>query len=345
MPRHNIAMRGSDMERVRPGNEGGGSYFASPKRDFEFIPSGCKTLDLALGGGGWAENRIANIVGDKSTGKTLLCIEASANFAIKHRKGKIRYREAESAFDEPYAGALGMPLDRVDFGSDPMETVEDLFEDMEKVIEGAKGPELYIVDSLDALSDAAEMKRGMDQGSYGAEKAKKLSQLFRRLVRALERKQVTVIIVSQVRAKINATFGRKTTRSGGKALDFYASQVAYLAHIKQVNRTSKGQSRAVGIRVRAKIDKNKVGLPFRESEFKIRFGYGIDDAEACIDYLKETKKLSEIGIKNADDFLDRLEDMDRDKFASEMARVHVAVSNSWYEIEKTILPTRRKYEV
>lgn len=321
---------------------GGGNYFASPKTSLQFIGSGCQTLDLALGGG-WVKNRVINIVGDKSTGKTLLCIEACSNFEIQYPKGKMRYRECESAFDIPYAGALGMPIDKVDFGDDPLETIEDMFADLEKVLKGAKGPELYIVDSLDALSDNAELKRDMTEGSYGAEKAKKLSQLFRRLVRRLESGQVTVMIVSQVRDKIGATFGRKTTRSGGRALDFYASQVVYLAHIEQLNRTIGGSKRAVGIKVKAKVDKNKVGLPFRESEFKLRFGYGIDDADACIDYLKMTKALAPLKLGNPDDYLDDLDDMSRKDFNTEMARLHTAVTENWYKLETTILPKRTKY--
>jgi protein RecA len=339
-------MIGDDMDRVRgKKSAGGGSYFSSPKNDVEFIGSGCKTLDLCLGGGGWAENRIANIVGDKSTGKTLLCIEASANFAIKYPKGKIRYREAESAFDQNYADALGMPVSRVDFGAEQIDTVEGMFVDMQAVIKGARGPELYMIDSLDALSDENEMARNMDEGSYGADKAKKLSQLFRRLVRELERKHVTVIIVSQVRDNIGAMFGRKTKRSGGRALDFYASQVLYLAHIGQINRTIKGMKRAVGIKVRAKVDKNKIGLPFRECDFKLRFGYGIDDAEACIDYLKITKGLAALKLGNTDDYLNDLEDMPREAFRRELAALQKAVETSWYELERKIIPTRKKYEV
>jgi recombination protein RecA len=185
----------------------------------EFIPSGSKLLDLALGGG-WAERRIANIVGDKSTGKTLICIEACANFAAKYPKGKVRYRECESAFDPPYAKAMGMPMDRVDFGANQLETVEDLFEDLGRITKGAKSDELVIVDSLDALSDRVEMKRDLDTGSYGTAKAKNLSELFRRQVRSLTNSKVTVIIVSQVRDNIGAFgYAAKTKRSGGRALD------------------------------------------------------------------------------------------------------------------------------
>lgn len=338
-----------ERERIpkRSKGGGGGNYFSSPKTDLEFIGSGSKTLDLALGGG-WARRRVANIVGDKSTGKTLLCIEASANFIAKLPKGKVRYREAEAAFDQGYARALGMPVDKVDFG-EPLETVEDLFEDLEKILEGARSSELVIVDSLDSLSDRGEMERDMDKGSYGAEKAKKLSQMFRRLIRKLSEKDVTVIIVSQVRDKIGVTFGRKTTRSGGKALDFYASQVLYLAHIGVLQRTVSGTKRPSGVIVRGKMDKNKVGLSFREAEFPILFGWGVDDVSACLSWLKEVGGLKLAGLSNTMkdteirgyslDFIDG----PVDDYKDEVARLHDIVEKRWYEIETSLLPNRTKY--
>lgn len=326
--------------RVELRAKGGGNYFAAPKAGIHFINSGCHTLDLALGGG-WAQGRVANIVGDKSTGKTLLCTEAAANFAIQHRKGKIRYRESEAAFDQAYARALGMPVDRIDFG-DPMETVEDLFEDLQKVIAGAKGPELFICDSLDALSDRAEMERDMDKGSFGAEKAKKMSQLFRRLIRELERTQVTVIIVSQIRDKINAMFGRKVTRTGGRALDFYASQVVYLAHIGRVTKTIKGQKRTTAIKVKALIDKNKISLPFRDAEFKILFGYGIDDIEACLLFLKSCGKLKGNGYKR---LMDEYSSYTSAEQRDALVGLRVEVTEQWYAIEKSLIPKQTKYGV
>src|SRR5262245_16524095 len=266
---------------------GGGAYFTSPNTNIQFIPSGCQLLDLSLGGG-WAESRIFNIVGDKSTGKTLLCIEAAANFTLKYPKGRIKYRESEQAFDENYAAALGMPLDRVDFGDKPLETVEDMFEDLHTVIKRkSPHPILYMCDSLDALSDRAEMDRDIDEGSYGAQKAKKMSELFRRLVRGLSGTNVTVGIVSQVRDRIGAMYGRKVSRSGGRALDFYASQIVYLVHLGAVNKTVSGVKRATGIRVKAHVDKNKVSLPLRGCEFNIQFGYGVDDALASLRWLQE----------------------------------------------------------
>jgi recombination protein RecA len=302
---------------------------------------------LALGGG-WAEGRIANIVGDKSSGKTLLCIEAAANFILSHPKGRILYREAEAAFDPEYAAVLGMPIERVEFWDDekPLDTVEDLFEDLLHVLKTRKKePILYILDSLDSLSDRSEMERDMDQGSYGAEKAKKLSQLFRRLVRQMSSANLTLIIVSQIRSKIGVSFGRPTTRSGGRALDFYASQVLYLAQLGTEKRTIRGQQRVTGINIKGKVDKNKIGLPFREAKFDIVFGFGIDDAEACVEWLRETGNLEDIGVRKSgsDDYISALKKMPDDEYWKAVTKLREAVEYRWYEIETSFLPTRRKY--
>ena len=324
-------------ERVKL-KSAGGSYFAAPKPNIDFISSGCQLLDLALGGG-WAERRVANVVGDKSTGKTLLMIEACANFINKYPKGLVRYRESESAFDTPYAGALGMPLDRVDFGNKPLETVEDLFEDLQALAAKPKAyPQLYIVDSLDALSDRAEMERDIDEGSYGASKAKVLSQMFRRVIGPLERANITLLVVSQVRDKIGISFGRKTTRSGGKALDFYASHVVYLSQIKRLQKTIRKVERPIGVRIKAMVDKNKIGLPFRQAEFNIMFGYGVDDVEASARWLHEIGRLGDAELTV--EALKDIEALNR----GQCKNVRVAARRAWFEVEKSFLPKRRKYE-
>lgn len=359
-------LRLTDKPPVADEEATGGLYFAEPKVR-GFISSGCQLLDLVLGGG-WAEGRIANIIGDRSTGKTLLCIEAAANFVKKYpKRGKVYYREVEAAFDVDYAKALGMPVERVDFSHDsknPIETVEDLFEDMDAVltkVEEAKTsyPSLYIVDSLDALTDREEQKRDMDKGSYGADKSKKMSQLFRRLVRRMQRVDMTMIIVSQVRSKIGVTFGERTTRSGGRALDFYGSQFIKLAHLGVLYQTRDGQRRAIGVSIKAKSTKNKIGLPFRECDFDLLFGYGIDDLDACLRWLEETKglgpldyhikkpkkgeKLANGAYPSLSAVIDDIWSWPDEEFKSELERVHSVVEARWWEIEKSHLPTRSKY--
>lgn len=325
--------------------KGGGNYFAAPQEGVDFISTGSKLLDLALGGGGWAERRIINVIGDESTGKTLLCIEACANFARKYDKGDIDYIETEHAFNKPYAQAVGMPLNRINFGQ-PTETIEDLFEDLEAIIARKnKRPKLVVVDSLDALSDRAEMKREFDQGTYGAGKAKNLSQLFRRLDGQLEAANVTLMIVSQTRHAIGVMFGDKISVSGGNALKFYASQRLILGHRGQLVRTVGGVKRATGVAVMAKVKKNKVGLALRSVKFNIKFGFGIDDIMSCLQWLAEVKSLGRVGLKPKqikEYCYDILEKPDAE-YQAAIKKIHEVVEARWWDIERSFLPTRRKY--
>lgn len=323
----------------------GGSYFDAPAAAVDFVPSGARLLDCALGGG-WPLGRVANIVGDKSTGKTLLAIEACANFIRKWPNGQIWYNEAEAAFDVEYAQALGLPKEHVSIRND-CNTVEDFFEDLEHVLENKKDvPGLYILDSLDALSDRAELGRKIDEGSYGAAKAKKMSELFRRVVRKIKTSNVLLIVISQVRDNIGVSFGEKHTRAGGRALDFYASQVLFLAQLGGVKRTIDKVIRAVGVKIRAKVKKNKVGLPGRECEFSIVFGYGVDDIAAGLTWLAEIGKLEEFdGMTEArlTRYLNKLDDMSVEELAAVRKEVDDLVVKHWYRIEKEFLPTRKKY--
>ncbi len=326
--------------------EGGGNYFSSPSKNQEFIPSGCALMDCVLGGG-WPLGRISNVIGNQATGKTLIGIEACANFAMKFKKGEIHYREAEAAFDQQYAEALGMPLNRVNFGTVDFYTVEDFFEDLTATITDLtkrKLPGLYIVDSLDALSDRDELDREIDKGSYGAQKAKKMSELFRRLTRKVEESKIHLMIISQVRDSLSATpFAKKSTRSGGRALDFYASQIIELSHLGTLTSQKNNVKRATGITVKVKCSKNKVGLPLREVSFDIVFGLGIDRLNAAVDWLKEVKRLDVIGTEDAKKFVSQIDSMSDSDYWNAVSDIEGKVRELWTSIETSFLPTRRKY--
>ena len=379
---------------VEPSEQVASTYFANvaEKDGLEFVNSGCQVLDAALGGG-WVLGRVANIVGDRSAGKTLLAIEACANFHRQYPDGYIRYNEAEAAFDEAYAEALGMPVDAVDFKGptiDPKDeekfaelaaivadrgaedrdkekaaaamkklkskgvgqasnTVEALHADIVRVLDQNPGkPILYIIDSLDALSDDAEQEREIGDASYGGSKPKKMGEMFRRLVDRMEGQRMLLIVVSQLRDKLNVTFGEKQTRSGGRALDFYASHIIWLAETGKLKKTMKGIDRVIGVKVQVRVKKNKVGLPFRECKYPILFGYGVDDLTAGVEWLIEAQcldKLEELEISKAG-YGVRIANL-RNKGGQEVrdfrARLNAIVLTEWQRIEQGFLPQSSKY--
>lgn len=343
MERKKIAkpLKESDSKKVEESPKKIGNYFTSDK-PLKFFSSGCALLDCVLGGG-WPLGRVSNIVGDKSSGKTLLAIEACANFILTYPDGEIRYHEAEAAFDTGYAEALGMPITKVEFIKD--RTVEGLFNNLGKfALERTKlnKPGLYIIDSLDALSDEAELDRDIDEASYGT-KAKKMSEIFRRQIEEIGNSSIHLMVISQIRDKMNAmAFGKKTTRSGGRALDFYASQVLYLADIGKIKKTIRKVERPIGIDVKAKCEKNKIGLPYRDCEFPILFGYGIDDVQANLDWLKQIDALDEIEINPKD--VNSIAKEIREANDVEMKKlVADHTKEIWRAIEDQFMPKMRKY--
>lgn len=303
-------------------------YF--PEKTIKFISSGCTILDCVLGGG-YPLGRVVNIVGDRSTAKTALATEAVINFLKQYPDGVAYYREIEAAFDTAYAQSMGLPLDKVDFGEpeEPLITVEDLEKDLDAFVEQqikSKKPGIYILDSLDALSDEAEMET-MGQAGFGAQKAKALGRLFRKITRKLERANALLIIVSQVRENIGAMFGEKYKRSGGKALDFFASQVMWLAHMKTLKKTINKVERPYGVIIKSKLKKNKVAPPFRECEFPFIFNYGVDDLEASLMFFKEIGEKPELSS-------------DYEEARQQAAEI---VKVKWNDIEAKFAPTRSKY--
>lgn len=344
------------------------NYFVDESQRVEMYSSGCQLLDCVLGGG-WPVGRMSNIVGDKSTGKTGMVIEACANFNNKFiqtgRKGKIWYFEAESAFDKKYAEILGLPLSAIDFVSENLMdedyaaanlpkkspadmTVETVFENLENII-ARHGEDyeygLYIVDSLDALSDRTEQGREIDAGSFGTKKAAKMSELFRRLVCKLERAKIHLLIISQVRDNIGVTFGAKHTRSGGKAMDFYASQVLWLAEKAKLKKTMNKIERVVGIEVMANCKKNKIGMPYRTCQYPIMFGFGIDDIKAHLTWLEELKLLDRLeeSQKTLEGIYKNVMARSDEELLAFKEKLNKVIIEEWYLIEQGFLPERSKY--
>ena len=259
-------------------------------------------LNLALTGKvdcGWPLGRISNLAGDSSTGKTLLAIEATRMFAKSPPKGinpKMFYCESEAAFDKNYAKVLGAPVDKINFIK--TSTVESFFGSLLAIISNMKKSDgaLVILDSLDGLSCEAEIARNIDKGTYGAEKAKLIGQVLRRLSIPISDNNIHLLIISQLRDNIGAPpfSPNKHLRSGGRALNFYASQIVWLTDKGKIK--SKKTKQVLGVNCLAKIKKNKMTTPYKEVEFPIFPHYGVDDALSIIDWLSDPMIKQEYAI-------------------------------------------------
>lgn len=330
-------------------DQGGNIYFTSNKEKLDFVSTGCTLLDCALSGGP-VLGRMINVVGDKSTAKTALATEMLTNFHMRYPEGYMAYKETEGAYDMDYAEAMGAPVGDIDFGKKPITTAEGFARDLEAFAEKCYDkdiPGMYALDSFDSLSDEAEMERNFGDASYGMQKAKVASEMFRKLTKLCERARVSTCIVSQVRENINVTFGEKYRRAGGKALDFYATHILWLAHKGQLKRTIKGVERVYGIEIKANVKKNKIGFPFRQCEFDFLFGYGIDDLTASIDWLKGIKRLGEAELPSSPEklkaYMKELDKLDNRDYRDETKRIAKVVKRVWNEIEYDFLPKRSKY--
>ena len=266
------------------------------------IHTGSSLLNLALTGNaqkGWPTGRVSNVIGDKSTGKTLLAIEAASNCLLLSPEGtkpKVYYAEAEAAFDQPYAANLGMPVDLVNF--EAVTTVEDFYESLRNACSQAtsKQPTLYILDSLDAITSKAEMDRDIDESTYGGEKQKKIGETFRKLVKPMEDANLHLFIISQIRENISTIpFAPKYRRSGGKALDFYASHLVWLAETGKLKNTKTKMT--YGLNIQANITKNKVAAQYRKVEFPLIFQFGVDEIYSLMKFMSNTLLPTNLRLK------------------------------------------------
>jgi len=311
------------------------------------FPSGSALLDLQQGGG-WVLGRMINCVGDSSTGKTGLAVEAASNFSRLYGASNVKYVETEAAFDEHYAARLGLPPDIQRTAE--VRTVEDFNDDLNEFLQRLDGPAgLYIVDSVDALSSQAEVARAItDKTTYATEKAKVLHEVFRRQVAPIAAKNVCLFLISQTKDNIG-NFWVPKTRSGGHALDFFSSQTIWLSELGKEKRTVSGVERIVGINVRSQNKKNKVGEPFRTVDVLIVFNYGIDDELSMIEWLKKNKANESGLIMPLDKYPAAIRRARDKRDIEELLRyagdLRAATRARWAEIEDALQPPLRKYEV
>ena len=242
--------------------------------DIPSISTGSLGLDIALGIGGIPKGRVTEIYGPESSGKTTLTLQIIAQ--CQKEGGTCAFIDAEHALDPQYAEKLGVNVDEL-LLSQP-DTGEQALEVADMLVK-SKSVDLVIIDSVAALVPRAEIEGEMGDHHVGLQ-ARLMSPALRKITGNIQRSGAAVVFINQIRMKIGVMFGSPETTTGGNALKFYSS---VRLDIRRIGAVKEGDE-VIGNETRVKVVKNRVSPPFKQAEFQIMYGLGINQEGEMLDY-------------------------------------------------------------
>lgn len=282
----------------------------SPSDVIDWISTGSSLLDLAISNrphGGIPVGRITEFTGLEGSGKSLVAAHALVD--TQRKNGVAVFIDTEAAVDRAFLTAIGVDLSKMMYI--PLETIEDIFQAIENIINTVRNNEksklvTIVVDSLAGASTKVEMDADFDKDGYATTKAILLSKAMRKINNLIAKEKVCLIFTNQLRQKLNAmAFADPWTTSGGKAVAFHSSVRVRLSSTGALKKKDfGGVDMVVGNKVDAKVIKNRIGPPQRKASFEVFYNSGIDNYSGWVSVLKTYKFITQAGAYNKYKLLD-----------------------------------------
>ncbi len=275
----------------------------SPPEVKEWLSTGSTVLDTIISNdenadGGIPVGRLTEICGEAATGKSLLSYMILKD--CQNKGGIPVLIDTENACNEDFLNLLGLKF--YPEGSlvyIQVESVEKVFSAIEEIVrkirENDKDKLCCIVwDSVAGTSTDAEIQNDYGEATIGMQ-ARMIGQGLRKLIRFVGQQRVALVFLNQVRQKIGVFFGDDTVTPGGKAIPFFSSVRMKLYSGGKV----KAGKDVIGVGIKPKLIKNRMGPPHREAELKMYFTKGLIDEESWLDILLKSGHAEKISAQKS----------------------------------------------